>query len=248
MNVIRYKKTGNNKYKVVLDNNIELTLYEDVILKFELLLNKKINDKDLIKIKELNSYYDAYYCAIKSLNSKFKSIYDTKEYLLNKEYSKEIVDDVIDKLIEQGYLNDSSYARSFINNQIITTNRGPYKIISELNKHHISNDIISEEISLFDEDIQKEKINKIINKSIKSNKNRGGVILKNKIINDLSNLGYSIDIINKEIDNYKFGVNKEIREREYNKIYNKLSKKYSGEELDYKVREKLYLRGLYYED
>ena len=52
----------------------------------------------------------------------------------------------------------------------------------------------------------------------------------------------------KEIDNCKFGVNKEIREREYNKIYNKLSKKYSGEELDYKVREKLYLRGLYYED
>ena len=248
MDIVRYKKTGKNKYKITLSNNVELTIYEDVILKYELLLKKKINDKDLNKIKELNSYYEAYYFAVNSLNSKFKSISDMKKILKDKEYSDTIIEDVTNKLIEQGYLNDNSYARSFINNQIITTNRGPYKIISELNKHNIKSSIVNEEIDVFTEDIQIEKMDKVINKSLKSNKTRGGVVLKKKIINDLINLGYSIDIINKIINKYKFNTDKDIVQKEYEKIYKRLSRKYEGDELKYKVKEQLYRRGLYYED
>ena len=248
MDIVRYKKTGKNKYKITLSNNVELTIYEDVILKYELLLKKKINDKDLNKIKELNSYYEAYYFAVNSLNSKFKSISDMKKILKDKEYSDTIIDDVTNKLIEQGYLNDNSYARSFINNQIITTNRGPYKIISELNKHNIKSSIVNEEIDVFTEDIQIEKMDKVINKSLKSNKTRGGVVLKKKIINDLINLGYSIDIIDKVINKYKFNTDKDIVQKEYEKIYKRLSRKYDGDELKYKVKEQLYRRGLYYED
>lgn len=248
MDIVRYKKTGKNKYKITLSNNVELTIYEDVILKYELLLKKKINDKDLNKIKELNSYYEAYYFAVNSLNSKFKSISDMKKILKDKEYSDTIIEDVTNKLIEQGYLNDNSYARSFINNQIITTNRGPYKIISELNKHNIKSSIVNEEIDVFTEDIQIEKMDKVINKSLKSNKTRGGVVLKKKIINDLINLGYSIDIIDKVINKYKFNTDKDIVQKEYEKIYKRLSRKYEGDELKYKVKEQLYRRGLYYED
>ena len=248
MDIVRYKKTGKNKYKITLSNNVELTIYEDVILKYELSLKKKINDKDLNKIKELNSYYEAYYFAVNSLNSKFKSISDMKKILKDKEYSDTIIEDVTNKLIEQGYLNDNSYARSFINNQIITTNRGPYKIISELNKHNIKSSIVNEEIDVFTEDIQIEKMDKVINKSLKSNKTRGGVVLKKKIINDLINLGYSIDIIDKVINKYKFNTDKDIVQKEYEKIYKRLSRKYEGDELKYKVKEQLYRRGLYYED
>ena len=248
MDIVRYKKTGKNKYKITLSNNVELTIYEDVILKYELLLKKKINNKDLDKIKELNSYYEAYYFAVNSLNSKFKSISDMRRILKDKEYSSDTVESVIDKLIEQGYLNDNSFCRSFINNQIITTNRGPYKIISELNKHNIKSNIIDEEIVIFTEEEQIDKIDKIINKSIKSNKTRGGVVLKKKIINDLINLGYSIDTIDKVINKYEFKADKDIVQKEYDKIYKRLSRKYDGDELKYKIKEQLYRRGLYYED
>ena len=96
--------------------------------------------------------------------------------------------------------------------------------------------------------ISREKIDKIIRISIKSNRNRGGVVLKNKIINDLINNGYSYDVITKVISNYEFDNDSIIAKREYDKLYKRLSRKYSGKELEYKIKEKLYQKGLSYED
>ena len=41
MKILKYKKGSKGKYKVYLDNGLELQLYEDVILKYELLLKKE---------------------------------------------------------------------------------------------------------------------------------------------------------------------------------------------------------------
>ncbi len=248
MEIIRYKKIGQNKYKIILSNNMELTLYEDVILKYELLLTKEIKDKDLSKIKKDNSYYEAYFTAVKSLTSKFKSVSDTKVFLRKKEYDEITINKVVSKLLEQGYLNDESFARSFINNKIITTNNGPYKVYNELTKHNVSSNILDKEIKAFDEELQVSRIDKIINKLMKSNNSRGGAVLRNKILNDLINLGYSKDMIDKVIDKYSFSPDKSIVEKEYNKLYARLSKKHSGDELKYKIKEKMYQKGLYYEE
>ena len=241
MNIIKYKKLTNGRYKVILENNVELTLYEDIILKYELLIKKDISDELLPKIREDNSYYDAYYGALKSLK-------ETKKYLYSKEYDNETIDKVVDNLINQGYLNDNNYSISYINNQIITTNWGPYKIKNELIKKGIDESIIDENIKIFDETLQRDRINKIIEKLIKNNRTKGGIILKNKITSSIINLGYYTSIIKEEISKYDFKVDKEIYQREYNKIYKSLSRKYEGNELEYKIKQKLYQKGMYYED
>ena len=50
------------------------------------------------------------------------------------------------------------------------------------------------------------------------------------------------------ISNYQFGNDIELAKKEYDKLYKKLSRKYSGEELKYKIKEKLYQKGLKYEE
>ena len=248
MKIIKYKKLVNNRYKVTLDNNIDLTLYEDVILKYNLLICGSIEEKDLERIKEDNLFYEIYYTALNSLRVRSKSAYTLKVSLIKKEYDEDIVSKVIDKLIKQGYLNDRVFCISYINNQIITTNRGPYRIKKELIDNRISEDIINDELVVFTDDIQRERIDKIIDKFIKSNHNKGGFILKNKIINNLISLGYDIDIINSVINTKSFKVDKELIDKEYNKLYKKLSSKYSGNELEYRIKDKLYKKGLFYEE
>ena len=161
--------------------------------------------------------------------------------LKNKEFSSEIVDFVIDRLIKQGYLNDQLFAKLYINNQIVTTSRGPLRIKKDLLDKGVNNSIIDEELIEFNEDIQLEKIDKVINHS------RGGVILKSKIFNDLKTLGYESSIINKIINDYDYSDNKDLYKKEYDKLYKRLSKKYEGKELEYKINERLYQKGLYYE-
>ena len=145
-------------------------------------------------------------------------------------------------------MNDRSFAKSFINNKIITTNNGPYKIRRELGEHRIDSNIIEEEIVVFDEETQLEKIRKVANRLYNSNRNRGGSVLKKKIVNDLVNLGYDSLTISKVIDEFDFTYDKDIAKKEYEKLYKKFSRKYEGKELEYKIKEKLYQKGLYYED
>ena len=72
--------------------------------------------------------------------------------------------------------------------------------------------------------------------------------LPKKITNDLVMLGYDIDLINRVISDYDFSNDKDMVKKEYDKLYKRLSRKYSGNELEYKIKEKLYQKGLYYEE
>lgn len=248
MNIIKYKKMGNGKYKVELDDGTFLLLYEDVILKYQLLLSKKI-DSDLInEINKDNMISDVYFTALSSIKSRMKSINDLREFLLRKEYPSDMVDDAINKLINQGYLNDEMFVKSFINNQIITTSNGPYKIKKELLDKKISSDIIDNNLDLFSDEEQINRIEKIINKKIKTNNSRGGYILRTKLYNDLITLGYASEFINRVLDTISFENDNRIAKKEYEKLKKKYSRKYSGNELERIIKEKLYLKGLSYEE
>lgn len=247
MKILKYKKLSNGQYKVNFDNR-DINLYEDVILKYELLLKKEISSKLLEEVIEFNNECEAYYVALKSLKSRFKSAFDMKQILIKKEYSSESVDKAIEKLLKQGYLNDLSFAKGFINNQIVTTNNGPKKIINELEKHHINDEIIYSEIEVFDRKLQLEKIDKLANRFYKSNRSRGGNILKRKIMTDLINYGYDASLVLEVLDKMDFSTDEEIAKKEYEKLYKRLSRKYEGYELKNKIREKMYQKGLNYND
>ena len=248
MKIIKYKKTTKDRYKIELDDGRELLLYEDVILKFELLLKKEILESDIMKIEKFNQECDVYYVALMSINHRFKSVYDTREFLIKKEYPIELIDKAIEKLENQGYLNDRLFIKSYINNQIVTTNKGPYKIKRELEEHRVDGNVVDEELVVFDEESQLEKIKKVTSRLYKSNRNRGGVVLKKKIVTDLVNLGYDNSTISKVICEFDFSNNKDIAAKEYEKLYKKLSRKYEGKELEYKIKEKLYQKGFCYEE
>ena len=54
------------------------------------------------------------------------------EEVRQKEYPSDLVEKSVDKLVNQGYLNDRFYAKCFISNQMITSVYGPLKIQKEL--------------------------------------------------------------------------------------------------------------------
>ena len=67
--------------------------------------------------------------------------------------------------------------------------------------------------------------------------------MKQKIIQELQNKGFYKEHIMAIIDEFDFNDDLKIKEKEYNKLKNKLSKKYSGEELEYKIKIGLLKKG-----
>ena len=80
MRINKFKKVGKNKYKIFLDTT-ELTLYEDIILKYDLLLKKDISLESIDKLIDENSYYDAYNMALNYIEIKLRNRKEIVEYL-----------------------------------------------------------------------------------------------------------------------------------------------------------------------
>ena len=159
-----------------------------------------------------------------------------------------MIDLAIQKLIQQGYLNDRLFARSYINTEILTTNHGPNRIRNDLCHKMVDETIITQELENFTLEKQNERVKKIIDYRIKINRTRAGNVLKRKIFNDLLLLGYDSFCIQEVLNTYSFPNDPCLVKKEYDKLYRRYSSKYSGDELKRKIREKMYLKGFAYEE
>ena len=243
MKIEKFKKRPNGLYTIYLDNFNTYDFYEEIILKYELLITKNIEEIKLNKIIDDNKNYESYYEALKTLKRTIKTKEEIIKLLKEKKYNKTSIEFAIKTLEKQGYLNDKNYAKSYVHNAIITSNKGPKKIEQELIKKGVTSLDYNEALEEFTNVLEKEKIEKLISKKIKSNHNKSAKILKQKIELDLINNGFSKDIIKEVLNSLNIEEDDDIMKKEYQKYYNKLSKKYSGKELEYKLKQKMYSLG-----
>lgn len=241
MKIVRYKKMSKGKYKLTLDNT-ELILYEDVILKNDLLRTSNINLELLEKVMNENVYYEIYNMALTYIEIKMRTSKEIKDYLNKKNFNTKLIDEVLDRLNKEGYLNEEKYIDAFVNDKVNLTNWGPYKIKKSLLDLELDETLINNKLNTINENIWNGKIEKIINKKLNSLKNKSNYMIKNKLKIDLYNLGYDNNSIEENLNNLNLNNNENIK-KEYSKAYNKYSKKYMDQELYQKVKSYLYRKG-----
>ena len=234
MKILKFKKTSKDKYKLFLDNNEVITLYEDVIIDNDLLIKKEIDNDTLNNLMNQNNDVYAYNVALNYISIKMRSIKEIKEYLIKKGFSTLIINKIIDKLINNGYLNDVNFTKAFINDQINLSTKGPYKIRKELVKYGVDESIIESEISNIDNNIIKEKLSRLIKKQVKIKKGSANH-LKLKLVSYFTNLD--------ELSNYDLSSDINLLQKDFDKLYSKYKDKYTGTKLDYFIAQKLYLKG-----
>lgn len=239
MEIVKLIKKNKNVYQVKFSDNTSLNFYDDTIINYNLLVNKEISDLQIKEIINYNNKIDAYYKALSYINVKLRTKNEIRKKL--KDYDKNIIDEVIEKLASQKYLDDELYIKSYINDQINLTLNGPKKILFELEKLGFKD--IYKYMYMFDDVNWQEKTEKIISKKVKSNHNLSVIMLKNKIKNDLINLGYSKDLFQDVVENYVLLDNEEIINKEINKFKKKYKNKYSEEDINYKLKYYLNQKG-----
>lgn len=242
MKIEKLKRLPSGKYKIFFDNDDKLITYDDVIIKNKLLYNKEVDDDVLEEVNMDTQFFNIYNKVLNYIVKRKRSIKEIREYLSKFELDKENIDTIIDTFKDNGLLNDLGFAKSFIADKIYLSNIGPNKIKDELLKHDIDEYIIDDIIDKIPNDVLIEKLEKIITKKINSNHNKSNYMLKQKLVYELSNNGFDKEMIINIFDKLSTD-DKKIIELEYNKIYNKLSKKYQGSELNNKIKQKLYQKG-----
>ena len=242
MKIEKISKLKSGKYKIRLSNNETFTTYDDVILNHGLLFHKDIDDETYLKIKSDSEYYNLLNSAVKYISKRLRSEKEMIGYLEKKTLDTYIIDNIIDDLKRQNFINDERFARAYINDKLTLSNVGIIKIKHDLEILGVSREIIEDEISHIDNNNTNDKLEKMIIKKISHNHKYSNYILKDKIINEMVNLGYDRTLVIELIDKY-IKDDKDIYEKEYTKLYNKLKHKYQGKELEYQVKQRLYIKG-----
>lgn len=202
MKIEKYESINNGQYKIYLSDGTILKINSDVIINNNLLYKKEIDNTLLNKILKENDNANIYNKCVKYISVRLRSKKEIIDYL--KKLNIDNTADIIDKLTKNNLINDEVFTKAFIKDKINFTSYGPYRIRQELNKYNINNEIIDKYIKDIDEEILIGKIDKQINKMIKSNRKYSSNILKSKIYNNLYNNGFDKDMIINILNNYNF--------------------------------------------
>ncbi len=239
MKINKFKKVGKSKYKIIFDNT-DITLYEDVILKYDLLIKSEV-DIDLIdKIIKENEHYDAFYSALNYIEIKMRNKKEIISYLKKKEFNDEIINETINKLEKLNLLNSKSYIQAFVNDKINLSSDGPYKIKKSLLEFDFNEEDIDNYLNTIDENIWLEKLKKIANKKKSIMKSKSYYMFVSKMKNDLYNLGYDKYMIENVLSNIEYDSNA------LNKDLEKANKKFKGDKT--KIINSLLRKGYSYEE
>lgn len=247
MKIDKITKNKNGKYKIIFDNKDSLITYDDVILNNGILFKKELTSEELNKINIESNYYDVYNKVIKFISIKMRSLKEIQKFLDKKEIPENDKDKIIKKLKEINLINDEKFANAYFQDRINLSNDGPYKIKQELRNNDIKNDVIEDIYSKIDQSIIYEKLDKLIQKKIKSNRNKSNYMLKQKIVGDMINLGYDKSMILEILEN-RMDTNNSIINNEYYKLRKKLSRNYSDYELERQIKLKLQQKGFSLEE
>ncbi len=229
MKITKFK----NKYRIDF-GSISLLTYEEVILDNELLYKKNFNYEE---IKKCHEFYDGYYKVLKFVNLKMRSKKEVLDYINKNKLDLKI----IDKLEKINLINDEKFCKSYISDKINLSKDGVNKIKRDLLKHNIDLNLINQQLESLDKDVLKDRLNKLILKKFQTNK-YSNEVLKQKILIYLINLGYDKKDILECLKDYNKD-DSSLYIKEYNKLYEKLRTKYSGKELEYKIKTRLYQKG-----
>lgn len=242
MRIEKIKKLNSGKYKIVIEGEEDLITYDDVILKNNLLTNNNLDKDLLLKLNVDTEYYNTYSKVINYIQTRLRSEKEIDVYLEKFLISNDDKSKIKKDLKKIGYINDINFAKAYIADKMNLSNEGPNKIRKGLMSHNIDYSIIELLISDIDESNVYDKLYRLINKKIIGNHKHSKYQLREKIVNNFIGLGYDVSLIN-QIFEELYIEDSDILNKEYNKIYNNLRKKYQDDELYFKIKQKLYQKG-----
>ena len=241
MKILKIKKMANNKYKITLDST-EIVTFDNVILEYNLLYKKELSNDEIKKINSKTNYYDAYNKSLKYITKKIRSSKEVEKYLDSFNISNNEKKEILDKLTNLNLINDKLYCKAFIRDKINISKYGVGKIEKLLKEKGVSYDIIQNELSNIDYDIINSNLESKIKRKIRNNSKYNNRELRQRLITQYTNEGYSKERINEYIDKY-INSDDEIIKIQFDKLYCKYKSKYDEKLFLIKLKQKLYQKG-----
>lgn len=193
---IKYNKSK-EVFEVIFEDETKLLLNYNIFEKYKVSVDMDFSQTEILEMKYFSDIERAKSRAINYISGKLKTKYEVRLKLRENEFSNEVIDEVLEILENEEYLNDRLYCEIFIEDKKRLNGYGKNKIKSLLIQKGISKSIFEDFLDNFEYEDEFDnavkmgikKLNLLANEEDKFKK-------KQKIINYLAYRGFSFDVIN----------------------------------------------------
>ncbi|MDO5365659.1 recombination regulator RecX [Streptococcus dysgalactiae] len=232
-------------YLVEFDDNDALYVTEDTIVHFMLSKDKVLDNDQLEDIKHFAQLSYGKNLALYFLSFQQRSQKQVKDYLLKHDIDESIIPDIIHHLQQDKWLDDAKLAETYIRQNQLNGDKGPQVLKQKLLQKGIASHDIDPILSQTDFNQVAQKVSQKL--FSKYQEKLPPKALKDKLMQSLLTKGFSYDLAKHSLNQLNFDQdNQEIEDlldKELDKQYRKLSRKYDGYTLKQKLYQTLYRKG-----
>lgn len=141
---IKQQVKRQDRYSIYVDEKYSFSLSEHELLLQGLRIGQEFDTHEFEQIKDTALEDKAYMRSLDMLARRPRSVWEMKFYLKRKGYEDNIVDKIVNKLSNRELLDDTKFAKSWVQSRRILKSVSKRRLLQELQQKHISSDIISE--------------------------------------------------------------------------------------------------------
>ena len=204
MKITRLKRGVRNAQKIAIyvDSKYTFSVLESILVDENLYIDKEITEVDLDRIRELSEALEIKVKLINLISRRPRSEKEITQYI-----AKQRLTDNSEKIIvllkEDGYIDDTKFAKWWIDQRVTFGNKSSNEIRNELRDKGISSDIIEnaiEETNMSENEVSSIKLLAGKKQNLLQHKNLTTEQMNEKIVQFLLRKGFRWEIIQKALE------------------------------------------------
>jgi regulatory protein len=143
---IKRQVSRKNWFNIFVDGQYAFSLNQTSIVENQLKIGQNLDQKDLVKLKQISNNDKIYAQTLRLVAARPKSQWEVKTYLERHGLSPAAINEILNKLSNMQLVNDYNFAEVYLRSLKLHSPASRRKIIAKLKQKHIDPEVIYEVI------------------------------------------------------------------------------------------------------
>lgn len=179
-----------DRYSIFVDGKYLFSLSEGELLTSRVRIGMEFTSGELEELKQIAVLDKAYMRCLDLIVRRLRSEGEVREYLKRKEYTPAVIDVIIVRLQQSGYIDDRRFAESWVSNRRLLRNISKRKLRLELKQKYVNEEIVNDVLAE-DNTVDIDVIREVVSKKRQQSKYQDDL----KLMQYLARQGFNYDDI-----------------------------------------------------
>jgi regulatory protein len=185
---IKQQVKRQGRYSIFVDDKYAFSLSEIALLDQKIIIGLEISQAELTAFKDASKFDKAYNLVLAYVARRTRSEWELRDYFRRKEIDEEAGEQILTRLKGYGYVNDLSFARSWVENRRLLKPVSKRRLLLELRQKHVSVEI-ARQVLAEDETTDRDTLRQLVERKRKQSRYQDD----QKLMQYLVRQGYSYD-------------------------------------------------------